>query len=65
MPDFLDIVQFHEHPIGGFSNVRGNYDCICNNCGIVFTGDKRAWQCYPCAVCSISAKIENDFGSGI
>ena len=27
----------------------GNYDNQCRYCGVVFTGDKRAQSCAPCA----------------
>lgn len=37
-----------KYPIGGYA--PGNYQCHCGTCGGGFIGDKRAYQCKPCAV---------------
>lgn len=37
-----------KYPIGGYA--PGGYMCNCLSCGSQFTGDKRAFQCQPCAV---------------
>lgn len=37
-----------KYPIGGYA--PGNYQCHCGTCGGGFIGDKRAYQCEPCAV---------------
>lgn len=37
-----------KYPIGGYA--PGNYMHRCCDCGVVFTGDKRAVQCESCAV---------------
>jgi hypothetical protein len=37
-----------QYPIGGYA--PGFYSCKCVNCKIEFTGDKRAFQCEPCAI---------------
>ena len=37
-----------KYPIGGFA--KGSYSCKCNECNESFTGDKRAFQCEPCAI---------------
>lgn len=36
-----------KYPIGGYA--PGNYQCKCRECKQVFIGDKRAFQCEPCA----------------
>jgi hypothetical protein len=40
--------QEKKYPIGGFA--PGNYQCHCATCGGGFIGDKRAYQCEPCAL---------------
>jgi hypothetical protein len=37
-----------KYPIGGYA--PGSYQCHCGTCGGGFIGDKRAYQCEPCAV---------------
>lgn len=37
-----------KYPIGGYA--PGNYQRHCCTCGGGFIGDKRAYQCEPCAV---------------
>lgn len=37
-----------KYPIGGFA--PGNYHNKCVSCGNIFTGDKRAFECEPCAI---------------
>jgi hypothetical protein len=41
-------MQDKKYPIGGYA--PGNYQCHCGTCGGGFIGDKRAFQCEPCAV---------------
>jgi hypothetical protein len=36
------------YPIGGYA--PGGYQRICTSCGGAFLGDKRAFQCEPCAI---------------
>jgi hypothetical protein len=54
----------------------GNYFCKCHDCAIKFEGDKRAFQCLPCAVKTAEAGLDRlknlevevqaakDFGGG-
>ena len=45
-------------PLGGFS--PGRYNVVCRSCARRFDGDKRSWQCLPCAlVKTIAAAGEN------
>jgi transcription initiation factor TFIIIB Brf1 subunit/transcription initiation factor TFIIB len=37
-----------QYPIGGFA--PGNYFSKCRTCGNQFQGDKRSFQCEPCAI---------------
>lgn len=37
-----------KYPIGGYAT--GSYQCHCATCGGGFIGDKRAYQCEPCAL---------------
>ena len=37
-----------KYPIGGYA--PGSYLCHCGSCDKQFMGDKRAFQCAPCAV---------------
>lgn len=37
-----------KYPIGGYA--PGSYHCRCATCGGRFIGDKRAYQCEPCAL---------------
>lgn len=37
-----------KYPIGGYA--PGNYHCRCGTCERSFFGDKRAYQCEPCAI---------------
>ncbi|WP_024351053.1 hypothetical protein [Aurantimonas coralicida] len=37
-----------EFPLGGFS--PGRYNVVCRSCARRFNGDKRSYQCLPCAV---------------
>lgn len=41
-----------KYPIGGFA--PGHYSSFCCKCKEVFTGDKRAVQCEPCAINAIN-----------
>lgn len=36
-----------QYPIAGYA--PGSYQCKCADCGVTFSGDKRATQCEPCA----------------
>jgi len=45
-----------KYPIGGYA--PGHYTCRCANCKIEFMGDKRAVQCEPCAVKTMSQPTE-------
>jgi hypothetical protein len=38
----------NKYPIGGYA--PGNYQCRCGTCGGGFKGNKRAYQCEPCAL---------------
>jgi len=44
----LEKEESKQYPIGGYA--PGYYDCTCTTCKIKFTGDKRAFQCEPCAI---------------
>lgn len=35
-------------PLGGFS--PGRYNVVCRSCARRFDGDKRSYQCLPCAI---------------
>jgi len=35
-------------PVGGFS--PGRYNVVCRSCARRFDGDKRSYQCLPCAI---------------
>lgn len=37
-----------QYPIGGYA--PGSYYNKCVSCNQQFQGDKRAWQCEPCAI---------------
>lgn len=65
MFNMVEIQKFDGYPIAGFSNVKEDYYCICRDCGIAYYGDKRSWQCRPCAVISVKNMIENSLGGGI
>ena len=47
-----------QYPINGFA--PGHYNCVCYACDEVFTGDKRAICCEPCAL-DIIVKGAEDF----
>jgi hypothetical protein len=47
-----------KYPIGGYA--PGNYSCKCVNCKIEFTGDKRAFQCEPCAIKTTQEKPKQE-----
>jgi len=44
----LEKEKAKQYPIGGYA--PGYYDCTCTTCKTKFTGDKRAFQCEPCAI---------------
>jgi hypothetical protein len=44
----LEKEESKQYPIGGYA--PGYYDCTCTTCKTKFTGDKRAFQCEPCAI---------------
>ena len=43
----MDRISERTWPLGGYA--PGNYLCKCLDCGEQFQGDKRAYQCLPCA----------------
>lgn len=45
--------QKNKYPIGGFA--PGAYTCTCIQCKKQFQGDKRAFQCEPCAIKNLEA----------
>ena len=53
-----------QYPIGGFA--PGNYwhkECV--TCKRIFTGDKRAVQCEPCAIEMVNTKVEVNSKGGV
>lgn len=47
-----------KYPINGFA--PGGYTCTCRDCGKNFIGDKRAWQCEPCALLA-GVELKEDY----
>lgn len=51
------------HRINGWA--PGQYTCTCRDCGAAYMGDKRSWQCYPCAESNDLRVARLNEGAGI
>jgi hypothetical protein len=74
----MSVIQLSERkpewPLMGYA--PGSYFCRCHVCGDQFEGDKRAFQCLPCAVAAandglvklkvldVEVQAAKDFGGG-
>lgn len=51
------------HRINGWA--PGPYTCTCLDCGAAYMGDKRSWQCFPCASTTDERTARLNEGAGI
>lgn len=43
----------------------GGYTCTCHDCGAAYMGDKRSFQCFPCASTNDERIARINEGAGI
>ena len=60
---FADQSGWTKERFGGWA--PGMYSCRCNECHTEYMGDKRSFQCYPCAKKFADDAIANNVGAGI
>jgi hypothetical protein len=49
--------------LGGWAG--GGYMCLCRVCLKTYVGNKRSWECYPCAKKKADAVLLKNCGEGI